>query len=209
VRFHAPADPYWDAFINRPPADPNNLITHAFEGVPTGGVHPVRAEVHSPNVQAAHIKELARFFGADRVGIVELASNPFGDADPPGPAFAIVCALRSQHDTRRAPGLGGQAPALKALFVTFNLCAVIREMGYHATLSAADGDPRSAALHGAGRLAALAGVGPHGPRRHLAEVVLTDLPLAADQREVPAAPIASDGGPPPGEPSDRPRGRGS
>jgi hypothetical protein len=171
MRLRAPADPYWDAFINRPPADLNNLITHAFENVPPGGVHPVRSEVHSPNVMASHVKELAHFFGADRVGIVALAGNPFGNA---APAFAIVCALRSEHDTRHARGIGGQAPVLKGLFVTFNLCAVIREMGFQAVRSSADRD----------RFAALAGVGPQAPERHIAEVVLTDLPLAADQREV-------------------------
>lgn len=172
MRLHSPADPYWDAFINRPPADLNNLITHAFENVPPGGVHPVRSEVHSPNVMASHVKELGKFFGANGVGIVELTGNPFGNAEP---AFAIVCALPSEHDTRQAPGIGGQAPALKGLFVTFNLCAVIKEMGFQAARSAADRD----------RFAALAGVGPQGPERHIAEVIFTDLPLAADQREVP------------------------
>ena len=60
MRLRSPADPYWDAFINRPPADLNNLITHAFENIPPGGVHPVRSEVHSPNVMASHVKELGK-----------------------------------------------------------------------------------------------------------------------------------------------------
>jgi hypothetical protein len=159
-------DPFWDAFINRPPADPNNLITHAFENAQPGGVNPVRSEVHSPNVMAGHVKDLGRFFGADGVAIVELADSPLGH-------YAIVCMLRTEHDTRSAQGIGGQAPALKGLFVTFNLCAVIKEMGYQATRSPAAGD----------RLAALAGVGLQGPDRHIADVVYTDLPLAADCRE--------------------------
>jgi len=195
VRLHEPADPYWDAFINRPPADLNNLITHAFESMPRGDVHPVRGEVHSPNVMANHIKELGRFFGADRVGIVELAANPFGNAEP---AFAVVCALRSEYDTRHALGIGGQAPALKALFVTFNLCAVIKEMGYRATSSSADRD----------RFAALAGVGRQGPDCHIAEIVCTDLPLTANLRDGGGA-IASELQHRSGEPAEGNRGRGS
>jgi hypothetical protein len=173
VRFREPNDPFWDAFINRPPADPNNLITHAFENAQPGGVNPVRSEVHSPNVMSGHVKELGRFFGADRVGIVELAANPFGDAAANGPVFAIVCTLRTEHDTRNARGIGGQAPALKGLFVTFNLSAYIKEMGYRASRSSADSN----------RLAAVAGVGMQGREQHVAEVVYTDLPLAADERE--------------------------
>ncbi len=109
-------DPYWQSFMHRPPADPNNLITHAFHAVRPGGVNPVRSEVHSSNVMAVHVKELARFYGADQVAIVDL-----------GPAealrFAIVCGLRSEYDTRTTPGIGGQVPALKGLFVAFNLTA--------------------------------------------------------------------------------------
>jgi hypothetical protein len=173
VRFHEPNDPFWDAFINRPPADANNLITHAFENAQPGDVNPVRSEVHSPNVMSGQLKELGRFFGADRVGIVELAGNPFGDAVATGPAFAIVCSLRTEHDTRSAQGIGGQAPALKGLFVTFNLTAYIKEMGYRASRSSADSN----------RLAALAGVGAQGREQHVADVVYTDLPLTADHSE--------------------------
>ena len=160
-------DPYWDAFIHRAPADPNNLITHAFAHVQPGEVNPVKSEVHSPNVMAGHIKELGRFFGADRVGIVALAGDRAGFS-------AIVCTLKTEFDTRSAGGIGGQAPALKGLFVSFNLCAVIKEMGYRATRTTDERD----------RLAGLVGVGVQGPGRHVAEVVCTDLPLAPDQHEV-------------------------
>ena len=101
-----------------------------------------------------------------------LTGNPFGNAEP---AFAIVCALPSEHDTRQAPEIGGQAPALKGLFVTFNLCAVIKEMGFQAARSAADRD----------RFAALPALAHRDPSGTLPEVIFTDLPLAADQREVP------------------------
>ncbi len=141
----ADRDPYWESFINRPPADPNNLITHALKQVRPGGVNPVRTEVHSPNVMSRHVKELAQFYGADQVGIVSLAS--------------------------------GQ------LFAIYTLGSYIRELGYNAVHSETDRE----------RLAAAAGLGSvdaagrlvtrkFGARCHVADVLLTDLPLAADGR---------------------------
>jgi hypothetical protein len=158
-------DPYWEAFINRPPAKPDNLITHAFSRVQPGGVHPVRSAVHSPGVMTTHIKELGRFYGADRVAVVECAE----DATLP---FAIVCAMRSEYDTRHALGIGGQAPAMKGLFVSFNLVAYIKELGYRASRTGEDAE----------RLAMVAGIGRQGPELHIADVVYTDLPLEPDRR---------------------------
>jgi hypothetical protein len=160
-------DPYWDTFINRPPADPNNLLTHAFKQAPGGGVNPARTEIHSPNVMADHVKELGRFYGADRVGIVERPG-----ADPP---FAIVCLLRSDHDTATARGIGGQVPALKGLFATYTLSAYIRELGYRADcVELAEGR----------QLAEAAGLLPLPRARHVhvADVILTDLPMQPDGR---------------------------
>ena len=169
----ADRDPYWESFINRPPADPNNLITHAFKQVRPGGVNPVRTEVHSPNVMSRHVKELAQFYGADLVGIVSLASGQ----------FAVVCVLQADYDTRTATGIGGQTPAMKGLFAIYTLGSYIRELGYNALHSETDRE----------RLAAAAGLGSvdaagrlvtrkFGARCHVADVLLTDLPLAADGR---------------------------
>ena len=163
-------DPYWDAFINRAPADPNNLIPYGFKQVTPGGVNPVRTEVHSPNVMSSHVKELARFYGADLVGIVQLPDY-----------FAIVCVLRSDYDMRTAQGIGGQTPALKGLFASFTVGAYIRELGYTADASEVDRE----------RLAAAAGLGTldadgrlvtrqFGRNVHVADVLLTDLPLEPD-----------------------------
>jgi hypothetical protein len=165
-------DPYWDAFINRPPADPNNLIPHGFKQVTPGGINPAKTEVHSPNVMASHVKELAQFYGADLVGIVQLPDK-----------FAIVCVLRSDYDTRTARGIGGQTPALKGLFATYTLGAYIRELGYAADSSETDRE----------RLAVAAGLGTleadgtlvtrqFGRNVHVADVMLTDLPLEPDGR---------------------------
>jgi hypothetical protein len=174
-------DPYWDAFINRPPADPNNVIPHAFSQVHDGEANPVRTEVHSPNVMSSHIKELGRFYGADLIGIVGLA---------PDQGCVIVSVLKADSDTRTAAGVGGQTPALKGLFATFTLAAYIRELGYRATRVFAE-DNR------AQRLAAAAGLGDlHADGRlvtrrfgrgvYVAEVIFTDLPLEPDGQEIVA-----------------------
>jgi hypothetical protein len=155
----APDDPYWDAFINRPPADPNNLVPNSFKQASIGGVNPVRTEVHSPNVMAQHVMELARFYGADDVGIVKLSDERFG----------VVCALQADYDTRTARGIGGQTPAMKGLFATFTVAAFIRELGYEADCVVHDD---------AEQLAARAGLGPgKGKFRHIAEIIETTLPL--------------------------------
>jgi hypothetical protein len=171
-------DPFWDAFINRPPADPNNVIPFAFRGLPEGDVNPVRTAVHSPNVMSGHIKEIGRFYGAELVGIVGLVSEP---------GFAIVSVLKADYDTRTARGVGGQTPLLKGLFETFTLAAYIRELGYAAMRVSSD-DSRCE------RLAAAAGLGTldqdgrlvhrrFGRRVHVAEVIVTDLPLQPDGQE--------------------------
>ncbi len=165
-------DPYWEAFVHRPASDPNNLIPHAFKQVKPGGVNPVKTEVHSPNVMSSHVKELAKFYGAHAVGIAAL----------PDSRFAIVCALRSDYDTRSALGVGGQTPAMKGLFAAFTVGAYIRELGYSADASSElDGDRVAVAaglgtLNAAGRLVSR----ELGSHVHVADVMVTDLPLEPD-----------------------------
>lgn len=163
-------DPYWDAFIHRAPADPNNVISHAFKQAKPGGVNPVKTEVHSPNVMSEHVKELARFYGADLVGIVQLDAG-----------FGIVCAVGTDYDERTSPGVGGQTPAMKGLFAAFTLGAYIRELGYRADASEVDRERLAAAaglgtLDDSGRLL----VRQFGRNVHVADVMLTDLPLQPD-----------------------------
>jgi hypothetical protein len=171
-------DPYWDAFINTPPADPNNVIPHAFTQVHDGETNPVRTTVHSPNVLSSHIKELGRFYGADLIGIVGLPSDD----------FAIVSVLRADYDARTAAGVGGQTPALKGLFATFTLAAYIRELGYRATRVFAE-DSRAQRLAAAAGLGQLDADGRLMTRRfdrgvYVAEVIFTDLPLEPDGHEL-------------------------
>ena len=185
-------DPYWDFFINTPPADLANTVTELIRNAPEGNIFPTKADIHSPAITSGHVKEMARYFGADLVGIAELSSN---DA-PTQPAvshaaegktqeqypFAVICAVRADYDPRTAPGIGGQVPVQNGLFITFVLSAWIRELGFRAT-AAQDPD--------AEKLAAAAGLGEinldgrlvtrqYGTRVHVASIIRTDLPLAAD-----------------------------
>lgn len=168
-------DPYWDLFINRPPSHPDNQINNAIRDWPDGSVFPVKKDVHSPDVMSSHIKELARFFGAGLTGIVRLPQS----SDHP---FGIVCAFPAQDDPRQALGYGGQAPVQNGLFVTFNLSAVIREMGYRASAKLPADAEKLAAAAGLGRIDSDGRLvtALFGRHVHVADVVHTDLPLAPD-----------------------------
>src|SRR5207249_11457510 len=101
-----PKDPYWDAFINRPVSDPRNLTQEALRSA-GGAVNPTRADLHSPEITSDHLKQLAKFLGAELVGIVQLTGAEDRDeADADSYPFAIVCAVRTDHDPRTALGVG-------------------------------------------------------------------------------------------------------
>jgi hypothetical protein len=157
------ADPYWDFFVNTPPSHPDNQIANAIRAWPDGSVFPVKKDIHSPEAMSRYVKDLAAFFGAAATGVVKL---PEGSEHP----FGIVCLIRSEYDAKTALGHGGQAAVQQGLFVTFNLAAVVREMGYNATTKVpADGE----------QLALAAGLGPLR-NIYVADVIHTDLPLASD-----------------------------
>lgn len=189
---HVGDDPYWDAFMRRAPHDPSNSVPQGFQGLREGGVNPTRSEIHSPNVEATHIKELGRFFGAHDVGIVELNHDPFppdaeheanGNAEP-SRFFAIMSALKADDDVAHAAGIGGQTPAMKGLFATFCLAAYVRELGYRATRVEADRERLGMAARLVSRSASGALTSPRlGPHPYIAEVIVTDLPLEADGQE--------------------------
>ena len=169
-------DPYWDFFINTPPADLANTVTEMIRSAPEGNVFPTRAELHTPEITSSHVKELARYLGTDLVGIVRLNS-----IDEPY-LFAVVCAVRADYDPRKALGIGGQVPVQKGLFISFVLSAWIRELGFQATAAPhPDAEKLAAAaslgtLNKDGRL-----VTPeYGTGVYVANVIRTDLPLAAD-----------------------------
>ncbi len=166
-------DPYWDFFINTPPADRANSVLDVIRKAPEGNVFPTRADLHTPEVTASHVKEMARYLGADLVGIARL------DHDDAGHPFAIVCAVRADDDPGEALGIGDQVPVQNGLFVTFVLSAWIRELGYRVSMAtSADG----ARLATAAKLGTLDRTGrlvtaEYGTRVHVADVIRTDLPL--------------------------------
>src|SRR5262249_44709544 len=172
------ADPYWDFFLTAPPGDVRNSVTDMVRNTPEGAINPAKEEIHSPEINSSHVKELARYLGADLVGIARLSAEDAPESYP----FAVVAVVRAEQDPREAPGIGGQVPVQNGQYVTFVLSAYIRELGYRATAKlAADGERLAAAaglgtLDGRGRL-----VTPqYGPLVHVADVIHTDLPLAPD-----------------------------
>jgi hypothetical protein len=180
ARSDAADDPYWDVFLNRAPADLQNVVPHLIRQMPDGAINPVPEEIHSPEINASHIKELARFLGADLVGIARLesAAPEDGESYP----FAIVCAVRAEHDPRDTPGFAGLVPDENGLYVSFVLSAYIRELGYRATARGGTDAERLAIQAGLGTLNAAGRlVTPqYGTRVHLADLIRTDLPLVAD-----------------------------
>jgi len=164
-------DPYWESFINKPFADLANSLPELIRNAPEGNIFPTKADIHTPEITSDHVKELARYLGADLVGIARLDRKEFDNGE--GNSFAVICTVGAEVDPREAPGVGGQVPIQNGLFVTFVLSAWIRELGFRAT-AAADPD--------AERLAAAAGLGTvnFGTRVHVANVIRTDLPLNAD-----------------------------
>src|SRR5262249_34749471 len=122
-------DPHWDFFINMPPADRANSVVDGIRNAPEGNVLPARADPHTAEVPTSHVKEMARYLGADLVGVTTLES------DDAGHPFAVVCAVRADDDPREAHGIGGHVPMQNGLFVTFVLSAWIRELGYRASMA--------------------------------------------------------------------------
>jgi hypothetical protein len=183
-------DPYWDFFINTPPADLANTVTEMIRSAPEGNVFPTKAELHTPDITSSHVKELARYLGTDLVGVARLSAPPFpispkgenkGEGNEQYP-FAVICAVQADYDPRKSPGIGGQVPVQKGLFITFVLSAWIRELGYRATAVLDPDAERLAVAAGLGTLNAEGRlVTPQfGSRIHVANVIRTDLPLAPD-----------------------------
>src|SRR4029453_5150845 len=109
-------DPYWDFFINTPAVDPLNSVPDIIRQAPEGNIFPTKANIHTPDLPSGHVKEMARYLGADLVGIAGL---DLGQTD--GLPFAVVCAFRADHDPRMARGIGGQGPGQNGRFATFVL----------------------------------------------------------------------------------------
>jgi ferredoxin len=186
--------------------DPNNCLQLIMKKAPEGAVNPNPAPVPEPTEMARRIKEVARFFGADVVGISHLdqayvyshrakanpaAGEKVGDPVHVPHRYAICLGFSSDYyrflsnNSRISDaeyGLGNQ----RMIPTTFMLASYIREMGYPAQshdYSKGVVNPIPLAVN-----AGLGELGRHGmliheeygSRIHLS-VVTTDLPLAVDE----------------------------
>lgn len=172
-------DPYWDFFVNTPPADLGNTVIEMIRKAPEGNIFPAKTELHTPEITSRHVKDLAEYLGAAATGIARLDTDE--PHNPEGLPFAVLCAVRAEYEPRKSPGVGGQVPVQNGLFITFVLSAWIRELGYRATAAPQDGKDslalraRLANPDGEGRL-----VIPQLGAVYIADAIRTDLPLAAD-----------------------------
>jgi hypothetical protein len=173
-------DPYWDFFINTPPADLHNTVTELIRNAPAGNIFPTPADIHTPEITSQHVKDLARYLGAALVGIAQLESNTAHNAD--GYPFAVLCAVRAEYEPRLSPGIGGQVPVQNGLFITFVLSAWMRELGFRASVAPHLETETLAAQAGLGTLNANGRlVTPQfGVKVYVANAICTDLPLVAD-----------------------------
>lgn len=172
-------DPYWDAFVNRPLADPANVITGAIRNAPEGRIFPVRSELPDPARLLNDLGQLTTFLGASALGVTNtdtaflLPGDDPADGASPDPAglaedhpFTVVIAVHAEHHPDRVKGMAGQHVLHESASVNFSLAAYIRELGYRATVRPVD----SAAA------ARAAGLEP-GRSEYVGDAVLTDLPL--------------------------------
>jgi hypothetical protein len=173
-------DPYWDFFINTPPADLTNTVTDLIRNAPAGNIFPTKADIHTPEITSQHVKDMARYFGSEWTGIATLEHS--GADHPDALPFAVLCAVQAEYDPRVSPGIGGQMPVQNGLFITFVLSAWIRELGFRADVESQLEAAKLAAQAGLGRLDAEGRlVTPQfGTKVYVADAICTDLPLVAD-----------------------------
>ncbi|HEU4344117.1 MAG TPA: hypothetical protein VFU31_21385 [Candidatus Binatia bacterium] len=184
-------DPYWDFFINTPPVDLANTVIEMIRNAPEGSVFPTKAELHTPEITSSHVKGMARYLGADLIGVARLHaedSSPLpraGEGKGEGTfhyPFGVICVVRADYDPRTSPGIGGQVAVQNGLFITFVLSAWIRELGFRATVTRDGNAEALAAAAGLGNLNADGRLvtSKFGDRVYVADVICTDLPLAPD-----------------------------
>ena len=99
-----------------------------------------------------------------------------------GYRFGVLCVVPADADPRVYAGVGGQAAVQRGLYVTFIVAAYIRELGIRATAKPEPEADRLAAAAGLGKLnqAGRLVAPKRGARVYVADMIRTDLPLAAD-----------------------------
>jgi len=174
-RIRPPADPYEDFYLNAVPSDPRNLVVNRIRHAPEGSVFAVKADTHTPEVMADHIKQLGSFFGADLTFIARTEALGLEEPDLP---FAVFFLFKSAAEPDEAPGIGGHVAALKGAYATFQISAIIREFGFQATRRL-DDLPDLPVKAGLGTFQEGRFTAPgFGTSVHVADVILTDLPVA-------------------------------
>lgn len=199
-------DPFRRLFGGGGEGDPNNTLNKIMRDAPEGKVNPNQIPVDDPAEMAEQIKGVAKYLGADVVGICHLdqlyvyshraRGNPAMGEKPGDPVniphrYAICLGFASDYyrymsNNSKISDTEYQFGNNHAIVPTFMLGSYIREMGY----------PARAHHHGRSSvnpipLAINAGLGElgrhgmlihekYGSRLHLT-VVTTDLPLAVDQ----------------------------
>ena len=188
--WRSPKDPYWEGFISRPVADPDNELIPAIKNAPEGRIFPVRSDLPEPGRLSRDLAEFATFLGASSMGIAKLerAHLESGSGGTPGGEDAdellakytlvVMCTVHAEHDPAVEKGIGGQHPVQESASINFNLSAYMRELGYASTVHPVD----------AVAVAVAAGLGTtgaggklvtkeHGAHVYVGDGVLTDLPL--------------------------------
>jgi ferredoxin len=199
-------DPFRRLFGGGGEGDPNNTLQKIMRDAPEGKVNPNQIPVDDPAEMAEQIKGVAKYLGADVVGITHLdqlyvyshraRGNPAMGEKPGDPVnlphrYAICLGFASDYyrymsNNSKISDTEYQFGNNHAIVPTFMLASYIREMGY----------PATAHHHGKSLvnpipLAINAGLGElgrhgmlihekYGSRLHLT-VVTTDLPLAVDE----------------------------
>ncbi len=185
----------WDHFINQAPAHPKNGLAPVLLSAKGGSTYPVKTEVEDPVTMSRNIKELARWWGADLIGITALEPSQLPSPEGTDTAaaendeesgespyrFALVCAIAADYDPSEAKGLGGQVVSQNGAVVIHYLRSYIRELGYRAVIGGVD-TFEVATKAGLGRLDSSGRFVTSLRRPHVEifDPVLTDLPLAAD-----------------------------
>ena len=191
-------------------ADRRNTLGTVIGTAGKGGINADKVDVTDPKAMTKHIKEVAKFLGIDECRIAAVhpsflyagsrypddgtgstRDSGVGAAGPEANAkrypYAIACVVAWDYNMSRAHRhrIGDAAyhfSAEKLVVAYANLAAYIRELGYSAERTVAQPMP----------LALAAGIGElgrhgmlitrdYGPRVHLGDPILTDLPLVPDQ----------------------------
>jgi hypothetical protein len=183
---------YWELFINKEPDDPDNVVRNQVRFALGGKVFGAKADVHDPLALTMQIRQFATFLGADLFGVVKVTPELLGECSVPdiaGPAtykFALVSVVRSPFDLRASKGIGGQLALERLAVINFNVASYIRELGFKAVVGLTESLALAVAA-GLGLIDKRGRFSARGIKGHvaIADVVLTEIPLAPDSPALP------------------------